>query len=1067
DLLWVGTDGNGVYRYITKGNYFSHTNKGPRESRLLGHNIVRSVLKDRYGNLWVGTRGDGLNLIPPGKGPRISYNINSGLSNNAVLALKLDHHDNLWIGVDGEGIDMLEYSTGRFFHFPEDFVNTEILEFGSVYAICIDVYGSIWLGTSGFGVVNLVVRRNYSGEYVLEKFKQIRFDPNGEGLRSDIVYSIVEERPNVLWLGTRGGGLHRLNTMNNSFEIFTLSDNIKSGPINDDVLSLCLNGDQELWIGTSGGLSVLDLSYKPYQFKHYTERDGMPNNTVHGIMVDKAGAIWISTNNGLGRLNTTAGTFMNFNKTDGLLNIEFADGAVFNDTVTNSLYFGGFDGLDWFNPVEITVSDRFPPLFLSDFHLNNKLITPGDSTGILKKSLNSTDQIELRYDQNFFSFSFTSLNYKNPQKCEFAYYLEGFDADWNYVGNLRLASFTNVPPGYYTLKVKATNEDLVYGDEIKAISILIHRPYWNTLVAYLIYFILLGLIGTLIVRFLIRRVHENNQAKIEKLEYLKAKEINQYKLQFFTNIAHEFRTPLTLIMAPAAILEQQLGEKEQLGQYARSIYQNAHRLHRLISELIEFRKVETENMKLSVGKYELVQYIFKLSKAFEYYAKHHDLTLRFLPSNQLIEAWVDLEKFEKILLNLVSNAFKFTPAGGIVEIELSEKDEHIVLLVRDTGIGIPTDSLEKIFERFYYQKSKLKRSELSQESSGVGLSLTKSLVELHKGTISARNLPSGGSEFCVKIPNRKEDFGQELVDEILKSSIEKITMKVEEEFHITQVITTADEKINPKNDQRHYSLLVVDDNYEVCNLIESLLVEKYIIFKAYDGNMALDILANKPINLVISDVIMPRLDGLELTSLIKSDINTSHIPVILLTARGELDDRIEGLEVGADSYIPKPFNPRHLMIRIEKLLANIEHFRNLFSEYDTPKPSSELLARLGSGDQKLLTQLIEYIEDHMHDSNLNADHLSDHIAMSKTQLYRKIKALTDLTPHGLIKYLRLKKAAKELKLGEKNVSEVFYETGFNNRSYFYRSFKEAFGVSPGSYCKTYGGDVIGSPRARG
>lgn len=1051
DLLWIGTDGNGVYRYIIQGKPFFNIKKGNSESGLLGHNIVRSVFKDREGNLWVGTRGNGLNMLPHGNRPRVSYNVNNGISNNAVLSLNMDARDNLWIGVDGEGVDMLEQSTGRFFHFPEDFVNGGNREFGYVYSICIDAYESIWLGTSGYGVVNMDVSRNSSGKYVLEKFRQLRFDPTGDGLRSDIVYTIVEERPNVLWLGTRGGGLHRLNTLNNSFEIFGVADDYKNGLINDDVLSLCVCSNQQLWVGTSGGLSVLNLSYKPYRFRHYTERNGMPNNTVHGIMHDAAGDIWISTNSGLARLNTSEGNFMNFNKTDGLQNSEFTDGAVFNDTVTHFLYFGGIEGLDWFNPLEIEASDNFPPIFLNEFHLNNTLVMPGESTSILTTSINTTDQIELRYNQNFFSFSFTTLNYYNSQKCQFAYYLEGFDNAWNYVGNQRLASFTNVPPGKYTLKVRATNEDRIFGDEIREISILIHPPFWNTLIAYVIYVLMLGLIITLIIRFLKRRAIEKKEVEMEKMERVKAEEINRYKLQFFTNIAHEFRTPLTLIIAPAAILKEQLGEKKRLGQYARSVFQNANRLQRLISQLIEFRKVETKNMKLSVGRCELVQYITKLTKAFEVYARLNDLSLRFLPSNKVMEAWIDMEKFEKILLNLVSNAIKFTPAGGKVEIELMEKDEHILLLVRDTGNGIPPEFLDKIFDRFYHKKSNFHRDDMSQESGGVGLSLTKSLVELHKGTITAHNLPGGGSEFRVLIPKRREDFEQELVDDLQKPSSEKIAMKVEEEFQVAHVFTPNEEMIKQEDDNREYSLLVVDDSYEVCNLVESLLIDKYVIYKAYDGKSALETLNRESIDLVISDVIMPGMDGLELISLIKTDINTSHIPVILLTARTEIEHRIEGLEVGADSYIPKPFNPRHLMVRIEKLIASSEHFRNSFREYNTPQPRSELLEGLTPGDQQLLTGLIDYIEENMQDTTLSADHLSSHIAMSKTQLYRKIKALTGLTPHGLIKYLRLKKAANELKQSEKTISEVFYETGFNNRSYFYRSFKEVFGVPPGDY----------------
>ncbi|MBN2763017.1 MAG: response regulator [Bacteroidales bacterium] len=1051
DLLWIGTDGNGVYRYITRGKPFNNIKKGSSESGSIGHNIVRSVYKDKAGNLWVGTRGDGLNKISPDN-RRVSYNVNNGLSNNAVLSLNMDEHNNLWIGVDGEGIDMLELSSGKIFHFPEKITNENDQDFGYVYSICIDAFGSMWLGTSGYGIVNMEVFKNRKGVYVLRKFRQFRHDQESGGLRNDIVYSIVEECPNVLWLGTRGGGLHRFNSLNNSFEVYNVRGKEGKGFIYDDILSLCMGRNQTLWVGTSGGLSALNLSYKPYQFVHYSERSGMPNNTVHGIMQDVAGNIWISTNQGLSKLIISENVFLNFNKTDGLQNSEYTDGAFYNDTANNIFYFGGVDGLDWFYPMEIEPSENFPPIFLSEFRLNNNLVMPGDSSLILKTSLNTTDKIVLKYNQNFFSISFTTLNYTNSQKCQFAYYLEGFDNQWNHVGNLRTASFTNVPPGKYILKVKATNEDGIFGDEIRKIAVIIRPPYWNTLVAYMVYTLIFGLILFNVIRFLKRRVKERKEMEMVKMEQMKVEEINRYKLQFFTDIAHEFRTPLTLILAPAAVLDDQLKEKRRLGHYARSIFQNASRLQKLISELIEFRKVETKNMKLSVARYDLIQYILKLIRAFEVYDKLNKVNVRFLHSNPVLEAWIDPDKFEKILLNLVSNAIKFTPAGGKIEIELEEQEANFRLVVRDSGIGIPPEYIDKIFDRFYRHGSNLHGSGMSHESSGVGLSLTRGLVELHGGTITAENLPEGGSQFTVVIPNRKEDFEDYLADNIHKPSSERIALKVAEEFEAAHILDNNDEeRITPENDTREYSLLIVDDSYEVCNLVENLLIDKYFIYKAYDAKTALEILEKQSIDLVICDVIMPGMDGLALTRIIKTEINTSHIPVILLTARAGIEQRIEGLETGADSYIPKPFHPRHLIVRIEKLIASRELFRETFREYNEDPSRSELFKGLAAGDQKLLTCLIESIEEKMSNPDLNAESLCESMAMSKTQLYRKIKALTGLTPHGLIKNFRLKKAAAELKRGEKTVSEVFYETGFNSRSYFYQVFKEKFGVTPGNY----------------
>ncbi len=1051
DLLWIGTDGNGVYRYITKGKPFFNIKKGSSESGSLSHNIVRSVYGDKRGNLWVGTRGGGLNKLPPGSGSRISYMMENGLSNNAVLALNMDKNNNLWIGVDGEGIDMLEQSSGKIFHFPGDFKNEENLDFGNVYAICIDVYGSLWLGTNGYGLVNMEVARESKGGYVLRKFRQFRYKQGEKGLNSDIVYSIVEEGPNVLWIGTRGGGLNRLNTLNYSFEIFGVRKNTEKAFIDDDILSLCMSGNQKLWIGTSEGLSVLNLSYKPYQFIHYTERNGMPNNTVHGILEDAEGEIWISTNQGLSRLDVSHGVFLNFNKSDGLQNSEYTDGAYFKNPVSNTLYFGGVEGLDWFNPQEIESSNNFPPIILGEFRLNNSLVMPGDSTRILQNNLDNSGEIVLKHNQNFFSISFTTLNYYNSHKCQFYYKLEGFSKSWVEAGDQRIAGFTNVPPGKYTLKIKATNEDGIYGPEIKELPIIIRRPYWKTIGAYLVYMALAGLIIFLLIKFLQRRTQLRRQIETDKLERAKLDEINQYKLQFFTDIAHEFRTPLTLILAPAALLEEKLADKRRLGLYARSIFQNASKLQKLISELIEFRKVETRNMKLSLQRYDLVNYISKLVKAFEVYDKISNVKLIFVHPNEPFIAWIDPDKFERIVLNLLSNAIKYTPAGGSVEIELIEEEIQFQLIVRDTGIGIPPELLDKIFDRFYHHGSSSHDSTFLQESGGVGLSLTRGLVELHHGSISAKNLPSGGSEFCVTMPRPQQGNETDEAENMQYPSSEKIALKVDTEFQSLKLIDIKDDDTNRPRDKRQYSVLVVDDNVEVCSLVESMLIDTYHIFKAYDGNSALDILNKESIDLVISDVVMKGMDGIELTRRIKSDMNTSHIPLIMLTAKAEIEDRIEGLEVGADSYIPKPFHPRHLMIRVEKLISRREQFRKTFSELDENISYSELLTGLTPYDQKIMKSLVEYIDENLQVPDLNANSLAHHVALSKTQLYRKIKALTGLTPHGLINNLRLKRAAKALKLSQKTVSEVYYETGFNSRSYFYQTFKDAYGVPPGDY----------------
>ncbi len=1055
DLLWIGTDGGGVYRYITKGKPFYNIKKGEGRLGVISHNIVRAITKDKKGNLWVGTRGDGLNMMPHnGKDTRY-YNTSNGLSNNAVIALGMDEKDNLWIGVDGEGIDMLEKTTGRILHFPEDFENSVDLDFGSVYAICVDVYGSVWLGTGGYGLLRLDVDKKSNGKYYLTDYKHYRYDSGVSSLKSDIVYSIVEERPNVLWVGTRRGGLHRLNTLNGVFTVYGKVKETSAGLSNDDVLSLYIGHDEKLWIGTSGGLNMLDLSYKPYQFKHFTEYDGLPNNTVHGIMEDEQNNIWITTNRGLSKLMINENRFVNFNKTDGLQNNEYTDGAVYNDTVNDLLYLGGVEGIDWFNPRQIKHADHFPPIVLDEFRLYNDVIFPGDSSHILNTVIGHTDELKLNYDQNFFSFSFSTLNYYNSQKCEFVYRLDGFDQDWNFIETQRTANFTNVPPGNYLFEVMATNEDGVMGSEVKQIRVVINPPLWKTAYAYVAYVLLSVIILSVIIVLTKKRIKEKREHEIEKINRQKKDEINRYKLQFFTNIAHEFRTPLTLILAPAVTLMKYLDEDKKLGVYARSIFQNANRLQCLIQELIEFRKVETGNMKLEIRQHELISYFGELIRHFDFFAKQNEIDLTFVHEEPEIVAWVDIKKLEKVLLNLISNAIKYTPKGGAVEVNIEQTDGELCLVVKDNGIGISEDMIEKVFDRFFHDTGALPRGNNAQEGTGVGLSLTKSLVELHKGKISVNSYLDCGSVFKVILPTDKKLYKDYIVEDEFVVQSDRIAKKVFDEIRISeeyQKDVQLDEEGNENRERKKYTILVVDDNIEVCRLIDDLLNGQYNMLTAHNGLEALDAINNKNVDIVISDVIMPEMNGLELCDKIKSDINTCHIPVILLTAKGELSQRIEGIEAGADSYIPKPFHPAHLMVRIRKLLETKERFRTAYREYDD-KAQTELMDNLSSKDKDLLSDLTCYIEENMEDSLLNAEHLADHFAMSKTQLYRKIKALTDYTPHGLIKYVRLKEAAALLKSGDKTVSEVFYETGFNNRTYFYRSFKKAFGVTPGEYSK--------------
>jgi signal transduction histidine kinase/ligand-binding sensor domain-containing protein/AraC-like DNA-binding protein len=1052
NLLWIGTDGEGVFRTIMKPKPFFRITKGDPSERQLNHQIVRAILEDDKGNLWIGTRGNGLNFIPSGGGNTQYFTTENGLYNNAVLSLEKDTQGHLWIGHDGAGIDLLDPSTGKIHHFPDELAGGEHLEFGSVYDICIDAFGQIWLGTSGFGVIGLNIKKE-NNKFVLIDYMHIRGEGPDDQLKSNIIYAIKEEKPNVLWLATRGAGIYRLNTITSQLENINLAQNNKPGLNNNDVLSLEMGNDGYLWVGTSGGLNSVNINYSPYSFSYYTTREGLPNNTIHAILEEPNGDIWVSTNKGLSKFDRTNNTFTNFNSADGLQNNEYTDGAAFHNKPDERFYFGGINGIDWFHPNDINISNQMPDLVFKGLRLFNSTILPGDSTNILNKNINELEKISLKHYQNFFTIEFTTLNFVNPDKSLFEYKLENFNTDWVQAGNQREANFTNVPFGKYELKVRATNEDGVWSDEIKALQIIIKPPFWKTWPAYLIYFLFLSAFILFIYNQQTRRIKRKQQRTLEKIKQDKEKELNQYKLQFFTNLAHEFGTPLTLIFASAASLMNQKVNPDESSKLIKTVYQNSRRMQRLVQELLEFRKIETSRERIKAGNTEMVSTINNLVEIFAHFARENELEISFEPI--MPELWLvtDSSKLEKIVLNLLSNAVKYTPAGGTITVGLETKDNRVIIMVSDTGIGIPDSSIPYIFDSFYQYGKNQHPEQTSFKGTGIGLAYTKSLVELLGGSISVKSREEKGSSFRVSLPYTP---AQNDPKEMAQPSFLNHSLILET---LAENIPLDDER-NPASKAKpalwttpkKYRLLVAEDDQELANLLFRLLSEQYDVSLAKNGNQALEIIRQNRIDLIISDIMMPGMDGLTLCKTTKTEIASSHIPVILLTAKSEIENRIEGLEMGADSYIPKPFHPKHLFVRIEKLLKTREQISEYFkANFGTP--SYDLQQNYSLRDKELLEKCIDFIENNFVEETLDAETLASHLALSKAQLYRKIKALTGLTPHGLIKNFRLKKARQMIAEGKYSITEIIYMTGFNNRTYFYRSYKEVFGETPGDINK--------------
>jgi signal transduction histidine kinase/ligand-binding sensor domain-containing protein/DNA-binding response OmpR family regulator len=1058
-LLWIGTDGDGVAKFLTRPGPFFPIPSGDTDKGYLSNSIVRSVYEDPDGILYIGTRGGGLNIITPGQKETAVWNTQRGLSNNAILSLNKDAAGNLWIGADGEGIDMIEANTNRVFHFPEDFENAGDLSFGHVYTICRDVYGALWLGTSGHGVVQLAVEKTKNGRYRLASYRKISnslHPTDSATINSNVVYAIVEEMPNMMWFGTRGAGIYRYNTLTHQIEEHISSSSPAAKRLsNDDVLSLYIGSRDQLWIGTSGGINRISLQGRPYQNTHFTHDKALANNTIHSILEDNQGMLWLSTNSGLILFDPRTGLFKTYDANDGLLNNEFTDGAAYKPSGGEKLFFGGINGLDVIYPAKQDTSQYFPKLAITHFYVHNKLITASDSSNILGQHIDLVSEISLAHTQNFISLHFTTLDYWNKHRIEYGYFLENFDQDWNYIQAQQGINLTNMPRGDYKLLINY-KKDGVWNPHPRTLAIRVRPPWWHTPWAYAAYGALLLGAQLMLVLYIRQRGLAKRAASLDQYKMQQLKELNDYKLQFFTNIAHEFRTPLTLILGPVASLidkTNSVWEKSQL----KTVYGNSLRLQKLIEELLQFRKIESGKEVARVSETELVCFTREIVETFSEHALAHEVQLEFTPEEEQLQGWVDVQKLEKILINLISNAIKYNEAGGWVKVLLQEQEGWARFTIKDSGQGIDPLLQENVFEAFYQHPRSEPTGHGFPKSTGIGLSLTKRLVELHQGRLQLESWPGKGTVFTLLIPIRQEAYvhSQTGTPQLLPAT--DLAEQVSQEF--TQGSSSPADSLQlipDATNERHSSLLIVDDNPQIIILLQSLLADHYHTYTAGNGKEALHILEKKKIDLVISDIVMPIMDGLSLCTTIKDNIATSHIPVILLTAKAEIEYRIEGLQVGADSYIPKPFHPEHLFVRIEKLIQNREQIRERFSSLAEPE-LGEFSMGMGVKDDEFMLRISRCIQTHLSNTEFTAEAIAEEVGMSKASLYKKVKALTNLTPHGLIKQYRLKKAAELLLHSGMNVSEVIYETGFNSRSYFYKSFNETYHCHPKDFGKAKAG----------
>lgn len=1057
NVIWTGTDGDGIFKMYLLEKSFNLISKAQVPE--LDGAIVRAFLEVEGNSCWVATKGKGLFRLPtkfyqdPAK-PLKYQNFNESNSNldNAVFALCKGQEDLIFIGSDGKGINIFDLKKSKLVSWSEIIGNEKCDFFKSTYTIYQDKEGFIWLGTNGYGMIRCKINR--LGEKLeVTEFKKYLADNSGDkSLSSNIVFSIVPKDQNQLWIGTRLGGLNLFDIKTGLFHVYK---NIKNDPkslSNNDILCLQKDAHNRLWIGTSFGLNLLDNinSEGKAEFKSYTVKEGLPNNTIHGIVSDEKSNLWISTNFGLSNFILKEAKFINYTKNEGLQNNEFADGAFYQNIKSDYIFMGGIKGFNYFLPQKIKESSIVPDILIDKISGQNQT-TPYYQGLVISPNSITHPSIVLDYNQNFFDIELAALTFTNSEKCEYAYQLTNFDKDWNFINNRRIISFTNVPQGNYSLWIKWSNSDGVWSKQVHAIDIKIKPVFWQSTVAIIVYAILVVLFIMFVLSYNNKRQSLSQNILFRKRE----EELHENRLTFFTDIAHEFQTPLTLIVGPIQKLSETTNLDKRNQKFIQMIQRNSSRLLFLTQQLLEFRKAEYDYLEVTVKEFDLVDLIEQIAELFDEWAldKNIDYNLD-IPSE--LRGWFDKDKIEKIVFNLMSNAFKYTPAKGKIDLKFQIQDDNpnkLNITILNTGKGIPKEKLDSLFDRFFLSDTN-RTTDNDLFRTGIGLAYIKKLVTVLRGEIFVSSIPNESTTFTILLPCSEAAFNNKELDvEASPVFISQHLKNILEEIpSMSESVPNKISSLDVLEDTRK-TILIVEDEKEIHMFLNELVGKKYRIITAYNGIEAMSVLEMENPDIIISDVMMPMMDGVELCAKVKGNIKTCHIPFIMLTAKDSVLHRIEGIESGANSYIPKPFHPDHLLIRIQKLLEEKELILKHFGQ-DTLIENLPNLS-IDNEEKDFIKKVIELIRNNVDNENLQSAFIEKELGISNSQLYRKIKQIFGFTPGDLIRTIRLKYAAELLRKNVLTVSEVCYQSGFNNRSYFYREFNKMYNITPKNYQLKY------------
>lgn len=1087
-LIWMATDHGGIDIIDKKANKLTNLQNQPYDERSIAHNSINCIYADQEDMIWVGTYKNGISYFSESMYKfgidHLHYFNKIDHFKPDVNSIIKDQNENIWIGSNGSGLVQLDKKNGTTHLYSHEPNNNFSLTSNVVVSLCAAKNGKLWIGTYLSGM------DCFDGK----RFVHYRHDPsNPNSLASDNVWSIVEDRSGTIWIGTLGGGLQKFNPEDGQFTTF--NNSIKQQLSSEFISSVFLGKNDRLILGTAIGVTIFDINSERFeilqsnrkrdqfftnlnvnhvyedsrgliwvgtrdglniwdpkqdQITQLYKSDGLAGNVISGIIEDNQHNMWITTSNGVSNIiihihpitSEYNFSFVNYSEVDGLQSHEFNLRSIFK-TPDGEILLGGTKGFNFFNPENIRYNTSQPKVLFTGLRLFNEEVEVGaayQGNWILESELNRVKEVTFKYRQNVFSVEFSAMNYVLPEKTTYAYMLEGFNTDWLITDQgVHSVTYTNLAPGNYTLRVKAANSDGFWSEESTVLHIHIKPPFWLSPLAYIFYSIMLILILLLARYTIIRNEQQKFKIKQIELEAQRKHEIDDMKLQFFTNVSHELRTPLTLIISPLENMMKTVVDDPQKQQLS-LIHKNAIRLLNMVNQLLDFRKSDVKEHALNLSYGDIIPFLKNSCNHFIEYAEKKNIRLTFFSSVDELSMVFDEDKMGKIMMNLLSNAIKFTEKNGAVDVMAKllpkagdNESERLEIRVVDNGIGIKDEEKKRIFERFYQGKT---RNE-DFPGSGIGLHIVKEFVSLCKGSVQVYDNVPKGSLFVLYFPVERLEHivSQPAVmpeGEQMRNRDEEASF-VEEEY---------------ARQGNETLILLVDDNDDFRHFMRDTLKDNFSLIDASNGKEAWEkILAFSP-DIIISDVMMPEMDGYELCAKVKNDLRTSHIPLILLTAHTAKEQELHGLGTGADDYITKPFNFDILLLRINKMLELRSHRQKKFKNQMEIQPAEITITPL---DEKLIQQAIKLVEAYIADSEFSVERLSKELGISRVHLYKKMISITGKSPIEFIRIIRLKRAAQLLRESQLQISEIAYLVGFNNPKNFSKYFKEEFDVLPSQY----------------